>query len=403
VPAGLDPDRVSQLRLFHSRFLFHHFVRETSNTLFPLCGPFLKSRLIQLALETPSLLDAILASASSHHARLIDDRSARTTSATLRFTNQSVRALICRMRRDRVICGIELPLTALVLCTTDACTGNAESTRAHLNGIKVLLDLQPRSECRKIAFADPFYLFVLKWFTSLAIFSGLEKFNLIDEIYGPVGIMSDPFYGYVDEFTGFSLELIPLLVQIDLLARSRLNEACSASPQVQYRSGIGRPEGFGDDKQHVQSLESRLLALVRRSTPLSLAVHHEAEVLSEMEKTHALFVHATRIHLFRRVLGLARTDGKIVQIVAKCMELLEAIKPASTANMLILWPTFTVGCETIDPQYQDYVLTRLQSMKKHGMGCIDLAVKAMGQYWISDSNLCWDEFSQQNGYDLILF
>ena len=379
------------------RFLLHHFCNYTTNTLFPLCSPAFRTSLVQYALSSSPLFNAILASACAHHSRLIRNVSGQDRYNSLYFTNRSVHELLALTRERQSRCWFEMFLTAMVLCTSAICSGNASSSRMHLNGALTLLNLRVHDGDDEATTTDPFYYTVLKWTSSLTILASRD-----DRTLECLDGLSEPSYGTVDEFTGYSLELMPLLAQIKDLARMCHQQRSCSAP----RSDALEKETVltASLVAQIQDIESNLLGMLNRHVGWSTARHLKAKTLLEMEKCHSIFVYTALIDLYRRVQGLSRNDSKVCHVITECMYLLRGIEQGSTTNILLFWPIFTAGCETNDWVHHTEALARLQALKELGMGCVDTASRIMSDYWFSCSPTgCWDTFSEQNGYDIILF
>lgn len=394
-----------QLDSWLCRFLFHHFWSQTASTLFPLCDLDFKTRLVHFALGSQPLLDAILASACAHHSRLISNGSDKDHYNSLYFTNRSVQGLLVLSGAYESCCRFEMFLTAIVLCTSGFCSGQASSGRTHLKGALTLLSLglQDPSEDHGLILADPFHRTLLKWSSSLTIFADHLTVGLGDRRTQYLDKSSEPSYGSVDEFTGYSLELMPVLAQVNLLAYQRHKQRKYTA--IRCGSYISQNDDILCEPyiSQIRDIEFNLLGMLNRRVARTTSGHLATKTLLEMEKCHSIFVYTALIHLCRRVQGLSRDHSKVQDIVTKCMDLLRGIEAESITNVLLLWPIFTAGCETNDWVYHTEALARLQSMKRHGMGCIDIACRMMSEYWTCPTTECWDKFSEERGYDIVFF
>lgn len=197
------------------------FATETAPRLFPAAPGIFVHQLVNRALETPHLLHALLASASSHHGRLVGDTAATSRTTTLKFTNFAVSGLRTALSRAEEMPKAETAMTALTLCTNDICNGNRDIWRAHLSGATRLLAAFLERQAEASSVADPFDLCLVKWFATLDIMANLtgvsasptdrEPCWFLDKIPGTQ-------VGYVDDISGYSLELIPMLAQLGRIA-----------------------------------------------------------------------------------------------------------------------------------------------------------------------------------------
>ena len=85
------------------------------------------------------------------------------------------------------------------------------------------------------------------------------------------------------------------------------------------------------------------------------------------------------------------------------LETSEKLPADSTASILILWPIFSAGCETDDPEQRRKIEERMRMMGRFGMGNLDKARKAMKAYWDAGAEGRWDLFLEERGWDIVLF
>lgn len=108
-----------------SKFLMHIFSTQTANMLFPAAPNFFLQRMIGAALETPHLLYALLASACSHHSRLVQDFSPRPKVTCLKYTNLAISSLRESISdTNQTLITAQTVTTAMALCTNDVFDGN---------------------------------------------------------------------------------------------------------------------------------------------------------------------------------------------------------------------------------------------------------------------------------------
>ncbi|KIW19451.1 hypothetical protein PV08_00023 [Exophiala spinifera] len=460
-----------------SRFFLHHYHTYTSSVIFPLSprGNPLRETLLQAAVTTPHLLSALLASACSHYTRLRGDLSPDMSKTIIKFTGPALAGLREAVSDQSSVHKMETISTALALCTSDVISGDLSMWRMHLQGVKNLLfsaiqretnsehstgdgsssDLElfhPRSLASTLTITDPTQLFLMKWFATLDIFagvSGLGKSTIPDGHYWS-STTPDHCRGYVDEFMGCSLELMPLLAKIGRMARvqqKRAKIALAASAASRAMKNDSDPSDSEDQEaiadmhircklrretlEEIDLIESQLHALFERSAPPSLTTHHgrqspsfssfslppvgtstqpstsspttRIDVAEEMRLTHRIFVYAALLHLYRRVQNLPKSHIKPAHAVYMILENLEKLHADSAASILILWPVFSAGCETDDGEQRRKIDNRMKKMGRFGMGNVERARKAMRAYWDAEDGRRWDLFMEEKGWDIVLF
>jgi hypothetical protein len=294
--------------------------------------------------------------------------------------------------------------TALALCTSDVISGDLQMWRTHLRGIKDLLFSAVGKAGKSLTISDPTQLFLVKWFAALDVpagVSGLGKGTVPDGRYWSVETTLDPTRGFVDEFMGYSLELMPILARIGRMARVEQKRRKVASASIDSEDEEVHLEMRADALKEVWDIESQLQGLFER-TATSGGAHNPA-VGQEMRNTHRLFVYAALLHLYRRVQDLPRHHPKVIHAVYMIIENLQRLPDNSTTNILLLWPLFSAGCEAEDPHQRCIIEERMKKMGLFGMGNVDRARRAMVEYWESGGDKRWDEFIDERGWDLALF
>lgn len=429
-----------------SRFFLHHYQLHTSSVIFPFspqCNP-LRETLLQAAVTTPHLLYSLLASACSHYNRLRGYSSPDMAKTVFKFTKPALAGLRTAVSDHSSAHKMETISTALALCTSDVISGDLSMWRTHLQGVKNLLfsaitrdngeggnasdghsssikDFHRSSLTSALTITDPTQLILMKWFAALDIFagvSGLGKSTLPDGHYWS-STTTDYSRGYVDDFLGYSLELMPLLAKIGRMARvqqKRAKIALAAAAASRTMMTNDRDSADSEDEEAVEemyahcqlrpetlveihSIESQLYTLFERSAPPTT----KPDMAEEMHLTHRIFVYAALLHLYRRVQNLPKSHIKPAHSVYMILETLEKLHTDSTANILILWPLFSAGCETDDAEQRQKIEESMRMMGRFGMGNVERARKAMEAYWEAGAEGRWDLFMEERGWDIVLF
>ncbi|KAF7156356.1 hypothetical protein CNMCM6106_009623 [Aspergillus hiratsukae] len=319
----------------------------------------------------------------------------------LKFTGLAVTGLRAALADPAETLKPETAMTAMVLCTNDVCNGNARTWKVHLSGVMQLLTAlleRQRTIDRDI---DPFALCLLKWFATLDILAGLSGTHegcVNDGQYWNLTRRPHCGIGQVDEICGYSTQLMPLLARIGQLARRNVHEQSILETFTEPSSTLS--EELTDE---AQDLERKILSIADQSPSAAALATHDEVLASELHNTHLAFLHSALLHLYRRVELLPKSHPKVKAQVAAILDNVQAIKPFSPANVLILWPIFSAGCETDDLQERQAIRTRMANMQTMGMGNFTRARDALARYWESGAGLRWDIYFAQSGLELVLF
>ncbi|KAL2829819.1 fungal-specific transcription factor domain-containing protein [Aspergillus pseudoustus] len=398
----LDPSPL--LQSDEAKFYMHVFSTETALRLFPAAPPIFLQSLIAASVETPHLFYALLAAACSHHGRLVGDSSPHSRTLCLRYTTLALSSLNSALQassEDTMTVTTGTVATAMALCTNDVCNGNMHVWRTHLSGaghlLAALLDNKKSKHNRYTAQAeeDPYIDCLVKWFTTLDVLAGMSGAQA-DVLYServpwyrPVSTTSTKGT-VIDNICGYSLDLVPLLVRISHLVH-----------------GGGLDLGSGVETLEVSLIESGLYSLL--ASPTCTAPESSSSPLpsglstAELQNTHSAFVHSSLLHLHRRIQKLPQDDPRVRSDIVNILRSLTAISPSSPANILILWPIFSAGCETSCPAEREFIHERMHHMQKLGLGNFTRAAQLLGDYWGSQTALPWDVYFSALGCEMVLF
>lgn len=359
----------------------HIFSTETAPRLFPAAPALFLQRIISGSLETPHLLYALLASACSHHSRLVGDTGPQSRLSGLRFTNLSISSLRSTLGETNATLTAETVTTAMALCTNDVCNGNMQTWRTHLGGVMRLLASFLESQ-GTLPSADPYIQCLVKWFTTMAVIAGLSGLNSSSVLSSDIGLLDryfDPLDQNVDNICGFSMKLAPLLDRLSQLVQRR----CQSGSEMQ------------DLLAEADSLQIEILSLVECNTS-------DGDHIA-LQSTHLAFLHSALLHLHRRVRRLPRNHETVKGDLKNIIVAVEQIPSLSSANILILWPMFTVGCETEDEKQREFIHSRMGHMQSFGLGNFTRTRELLSKFWASKSSLPWDVYFAKLGLELVLF
>lgn len=382
-----------------SRFLMHTFATQTAQMLFPAAPEFFLQRMISSAMETPHLLYALLASTCSHHSRLVQDSGPRPKMICLKYTNLAIAGLREALCDSEQVTKPETVTTAMALCTNDVCNGNMKIWRTHLRGVlRILMAVLEHQRVSLKVMNDPFIQCLVKWFKTmdiLAALSGIHGECIHNPGNGPSNSLSNYTTWHVDEISGYSMELIPILAEVSNLASQIRPYESGETAENEY---MPSPETM----IQAEELESKLSQLLDRPVCNETLSRGDSFAL-ELQSTHLAFVHSALLHLHRRVQMHPKGHIKVRTDVRNILDALSLIKPHSSMNILILWPIFSAGCETDDSEERNTISARMGNMQKLGMGNFTRSREVLRKYWISGGQLPWDVYLARLGLELVLF
>ncbi|KAJ5564305.1 hypothetical protein N7513_000547 [Penicillium frequentans] len=362
-----------------SRFFMHVFRTETATRLFPAAPPVFLERLITGALEKPHLLYALLAAACSHHSRLVQqEMHQRLMVACLKYTNLAISNLRSALADDNEMLQPETVTTAMTLCTNDVCNGNMDIWNVHLDGVIRLLTafMEHQKENSQI---DPYAQCLVKWCITMDVLAGFSGRRTVQS--GLLAQVSNSSVDEIDDICGYSLELAPILAQLPQLAKSQKQLSTTSEAEI-LEAKISRLDGATVSEAKLDSM---------------------GDLAIELHYTHLAFVHSALLYLHRRVQNLSRNHVKVRKDVTNIIDSIRRIGSFSLANILILWPMFTAGCETEIISERQYIQTRMNNMQCFGMGNYTRAREYLFNFWASETSLPWDVYFSQLGKEVVLF
>ncbi|KAJ6095564.1 hypothetical protein N7486_006310 [Penicillium sp. IBT 16267x] len=395
----------AQLSSPESRFFLHHYINTTADVIFPLSltGNPLREDLLQLAMSNPHLLNAFLACACSHYARRHGDMPIRMESSIAKFTNTALNGLRRAMLDPKQADKLETISTALALCTSDVISGDLSTWRIHLSGANklILSAFQSSSEDAK----TPLQTFVIKWYALLDIFAGVSGLRKSSNPGGRYWSSSDDDT-YIDEWTGYSLDLIPIISRIGRMARIQQKKTRVMAVNDDSEDEEVDTQLREENLEEVRDMENLIYSLYNRTAHPALVNHPDPATRKravEMQCIHRAFLYTALLHLYRRVQDLPKHHTKAVYAVHMVIETIQMIPRESASNILTLWPVFTVGCETDDPVQRNIIEQRIAKLESFGMGNVETARQAMHAYWESGATERWDLFLENYPQDIVLF
>jgi hypothetical protein len=391
----------------------HYLIAKTATTVFPLASKSFVERLMLSAMGTPPLLYALLASFGSHHARRMTSSSSESEKTTLIFTNQAISGLRAALAQDDASKTLKADtlMTAMALCTNDVCNGNLDVFRMHMKAIRQMLLSFTRSlpANSKSLNEDLLNVYLIKWFAALDVSASLSLFNwnmrYDQEDEGDGGGTANywrnhkifnPSEDVVDDICGYSLNLVPIFSEIGSLARAQYESLSNDQTYIDRE-----PEASITSK--ACSLELHLQSLPSPKISTGIWTEQQRQLVEELRDTHPAFVYTALLHLHRRVQLLPKSHPKVRNDVTNILRVVKNVRPFSSANVLLIWPLFSAGCETDSTPERAVIDERMSIMQSLGMGNFTRGREALNRFWDSRTDLRWDVYLSRSRVDLVLF
>lgn len=354
-----------------------------------------------MALHEPDgnpLLAAILSTAAAHRKSLglfCDDVAfAHQKQRSLQQISQQ---LLEPTKNDDVFIA-----TSLTLCFCEILEGGEKpnSWRAHLRGAVALLGAG-RNKTSSLNMPDSSSRNILRrWWQT---YEGHSLFNdrPVPLSYQLHPSLSTPSAGdaYIDDFHGFSVGLLPIIDELNLL--------------IIERQAIGdmKNAGLNCTKFHevIELRTNRLVLSVKRMLESrnpkvqdTFDISDTSFELSDFFNLDEAYHHITLLKIYQRVLALHSTSPIIQSTVGRAIECISRITLHDFAcpGVALLQPLFTVGCEAHNLQDREFVITWLDKLRKqNAMGNVDCAKQFLLELWqLRDSMDSTEEFIHWNEF-----
>lgn len=173
----------------------------------------------------------------------------------------------------------------------------------------------------------------------------------------------------VEEFLGYSIEVLDVLQQIDLLSRARKDTTINVN---------SNPEALRKRLEEMINREDDKLLQDSPSSTSPKIVGNDARLC------HRAFQHATLIQLYRRLYDLPSSSTPIRSAVEKVIEAIGYMVQGQYCHAWIvtLMPLFTAGCEAVSKRQQTFVRDQMGKLELCLGSChIQNALKAVDKVW----------------------
>ena len=167
---------------------------------------------------------------------------------------------------------------------------------------------------------------------------------------------------YVDCFSGYTPRTGRFLLRLGQLTHRCDNERFDEAGRLIYR--VWNPSNDIVSSAHSLLAEFGNLDEAARVAPDHYRDSFEAEEFLSINQAYHC---AGLLQLHRRALGLPSQAPVVVQALDGLVAALRRIEPGCVAEVGVLFPLFTAGCETHDPQLRAEIMSRITSLERTGM------------------------------------
>lgn len=246
--------------------------------------------------------------------------------------------------------------TALTLCMCEIHSGadQPRSWRLHLEGAKAILGHGEACPTSQNGLLE-------RWYTSIEALAAISENGLradyVPPITSPAHAMdgmqkSDVSSGeerlvFLDDYFGFSTDLVQILKQIGALASERRVMAEANAEHVLLSEE--------DLQTRALILESRIASMISRDCETQPTFYPGVreklldEVAIEFYLSNQAYQYSALLHIYRKVMALERVDERVQKAVKRILECAEGIRPREGLSpyIVLTMPLFTAGREAL--------------------------------------------------------
>ncbi|KAK2798839.1 hypothetical protein FQN50_008700 [Emmonsiellopsis sp. PD_5] len=390
IPRYLTPLPSTLLQNPINLLYFHHFINHTGRILVPHdCprNPFI-CVLPAMAVEDTNLLNLLLAYSASHRARLLGH--AEPSNRIAHWARHVFPTLRHALDDPQEKASDTSLATAIMLVSLKIiCPSTFEVPIPWQTHLKLARELFiSRKSTPQGSQSNAVNNFLGRWLGYLDILGSLSCQQTEPALYGGRYWSTD---GAEDRDQEFEIDCFSGFTPIcgSLLARlSELTHMCDQERRgADYRLSKWQPssETLVKAEQLLQDMNNTRIQGYKYCT------HHSAEDSKEMAATDEAYQLAGIIHLYRRVLGKPASDPEVQEAVTSLIQTLNQVSRGGTAEVCILFPLFTAGCETQDLVQRQEIRDRVKQFEGVGMKQILKARKLMQRVW--EENRPWTELA----------
>jgi hypothetical protein len=345
-------------------------------------NPF-QNILPKMALQDHNLMNLLLAYSASHRARLLHQSEPAMRIALW------VKDIFPNLRRalddpTQVVSNSNLA-TAIMLTSLEIISpkvfGVDVPWQKHLDTARQILVWRGKYMQRD---GSPVSNFLLRWFTYIDILGSLiggraqlcssTERPLLPRDYtedkictGDYDFSEDSDY-QIDCLLGFTSRCVSILAKIAKLATICDRERIEVNGYIRPKWAPSKDVRTEAEKLRIDLEAARTTNQVRSCPHL----HSAGEAAyqwdtREMAATNEAYHWAGLIHLDRRILGKASTHHDVQNAVREISGTLDKVRKGSTAEMCLLFPMFTAGCDAQDEGQKGLIMDRLKGIEELGM------------------------------------
>ncbi|KAL3963946.1 hypothetical protein ACCO45_000950 [Purpureocillium lilacinum] len=389
IPWELEPlpDKLRNNKM--NLLYFHHFINHTARVLVPYhdadSNPMSRS-LPQMAFQNEGLMSLLLAYSAAHRSRWMQTkvpemRMAEWAQDVFPGLRQSLGD--GQQPVSDTTLAMAVMLASLEIMSPGA-LGQGISWRQHLNLASGLMTkrVQQLGEAGFEGRLEDERLFIRSWIARANMHGMLSPPPTDDAACRilPLDMAAlMPELDEIDCIMGYSARCARLLGQVADMARRCDRERIGPGGQllpgwVPHTRTIEAALALDQELRESMKTSSKPCMHVRTG-------NIQMRDLAEMAATNEAFHWAGRAHLHRRVLGRASTDADVQAAVEQMVHCLEQTRAGGAAELGMVFPMFTAGCEAVDEGQRSKVLARFKSAERSGMEQVRRARRLMEAVW----------------------
>ncbi|KAL1852244.1 hypothetical protein Plec18167_006057 [Paecilomyces lecythidis] len=386
IPRYLSPLPPALLENPINLMYFHHFMNHTARILVPHhCSenPFV-SVLPSMAVADPNLLNLLLAYSASHRARYLQhpepaNRIAHWVSDVFPTLRQALNDPQENVTDSHLATAIMLLSLKIVSPST------FEVPIPWQSHLKLARDLSiAREEHRLAHMGDRIAIFLSRWLTYLDIFGALSCRHSDPPLFGSEYWSSVITGSTAEEEKKFQIDCFMGFTPVIQSFLSRLSSLTHCCDNERFDEE-GRYLTDWHPSPDIELSAERLLQDMQEYRNHKPSGAHDDDTNNvEAISIDRAFYWAVMIHLHRRVLNTSPSSSEFQACVEELFGVLREVPIGSSPEMSVIFPIFTAGCETRDPQERLEILDRIKGMEIAGLKQVQNARTLMQRCWAED-------------------
>ena len=359
--------------------------------------------IVPMAMDSPALLYATLALSAIHWkslgASIVTDMSTDGLITSLKFKSlrHLQQDLQCPTANSRS--AVVATVRSHYLCEVYTGADRPRTWRAHFEGAKALTMQANYPSGSKDFNATPEDRFLGRWFEVTQALVALTKNGLPrppeDSSTWQILQSTERELVYLDEYTGYSIDLNPVFLEIGHLLWD-LQHTDSSSP-LDTRFDKGR---LAASVLHLQDIVTQMIERDRSFEPMfrpAVSKLLSPQQITEYRLCNEAYQLTALVHIQRRLLKFLTTWSGVQTSIKRILECVCSISPALPNPLAVLTtPVFTAGCEAFggDRNTVRQLLRRMYNSLR--IPNMQRALEILEAYWISD------ECKQGDGWEAFI-